>query len=180
MKDNSLCIDTERLRLEPLTLADAIFVKTLFNDPDCLRFIGDKHIVDVASAERYLENGPIASYRVHGFGLFKVVMKSAKQVIGCCGLLKRDHLPNPDIGFAGLPTFRGQGYLYEASLAVLEHAKAGGVHRTIHALVDPDNIASIHLLKKLGMSYQRKLEPPVVERETNVYGLDFGDLTKDK
>jgi RimJ/RimL family protein N-acetyltransferase len=173
MNATPLRIETERLMLEVLSFSDALFVKTLFNDPDCLRFIGDKGIVDIPSAERYLEQGPMASYQTHGFGLLKIITKETAQVIGCCGLLQRDYLTEPDIGFAGLPEFRGHGYLYEASLAILAQAKEKGIYQTIHALVDPENIASVNLLKKLGMTYQRKLIPPQDDRETDVYGILF-------
>jgi RimJ/RimL family protein N-acetyltransferase len=150
-----------------------MFIKTLFNDPDCLRFIGDKGIVDRQSAERYLENGPMTSYREHGFGMLKIVVKETQDVIGCCGLLQRDYLPEPDIGFAGLLEYRGQGYLYEASVAVLMKAKERGIYRTIHGLVDPENLASINLLKKLGMTYQQKLKQPVDDKESYVYRIHF-------
>ncbi len=165
-------IETERLILEALTLDDADFVKDLFNDPDSLRYIGDKQIYDRASSERYLLDGPMASYENYGFGILKVSVKSTGVPIGCCGLLQREYLAGPDIGFSSLPQFRGQGYLYEAGSAVLEHAKAKS-YESIYGIVSPDNIASIKLLKKLGLDYQGPLPSDVEERTTDVYCIKF-------
>jgi RimJ/RimL family protein N-acetyltransferase len=166
-----LYLETERLILEKVTFSDAVFIKTLFNDPDCLRFIGDKQIADIPSAERYIETGPLLSYQQHGFGLLKVVKKASRDLVGCCGLLQRDYLPCPDIGFAALPDFRGQGYLYEAASSILQRVKEVGCYPSIEALVDPDNSASIQLLKKLGFTYLREITPAVDGRKTNVYGI---------
>jgi RimJ/RimL family protein N-acetyltransferase len=159
--------------MKPLALTDAGFVKALFNDPDCLRFIGDKQLVDLPSAARYIENVPMVSYRQHGFGILKMLLKETNQSIGCCGLLQRDYLQGPDIGFAVLPAFRRQGFLYEAAQAMLLRVKEMRCYPAIDALVDPENKASIALLKKLGFAYQRKLNPPQDDRDTDVYVMIF-------
>jgi RimJ/RimL family protein N-acetyltransferase len=100
---------TERLELVHLTLEDAPFILELVNDPAWLRFIGDRGVRTLAQAEAYLQDGPLASYATHGFGLYLVRRKSDGAPLGMCGLLKRPSLPQPDIGFAYLPQFTGQG-----------------------------------------------------------------------
>ncbi len=146
-------IHTERLTLRPFTLDDTAFILELVNTPGWLQFIGDRHIHTPEQARQYLENGPLKSYEQHGFGLYRVSLKTDDTPIGMCGLLKRDTLPHPDIGFAFLPAHTGQGYAYEAATAVQAFAHNTLGISTLCAIVLPTNATSIRLLEKIGMVY---------------------------
>ena len=75
-----------------------------------------------------------------------------------CGLIKRDTLPDVDVGYAFLPEFRGKGYAYEAAAAVLTHGNRQFGLRRIVAITTPSNDASIRVLEKAGMKFERLLE----------------------
>ncbi len=155
---NTPVISTERLALERLTHGDAAFIVELLTDADWLRYIGDRGVRSAADAIGYLDNGPLASYAAHGFGLYRVTLHSTGEAIGLCGLLKRDALPDVDIGYAFLPSFRGHGYAFEAASATLRHAReALGLTRIV-AIVSPENAGSIRVLQKLGMTYERMVQ----------------------
>lgn len=146
-------LQTARLSLHEFTTDDAEFVRGLLNDPSFLRFIGDRHVRTLDDARRYLVAGPIASYARHGFGLYLVRLRASATPIGMCGLLKRDTLDDVDVGFAFMPEFRGQGYAREAASAVMDLARtAHGLSRVV-AIVSPDNVASIALLRSLGFGH---------------------------
>ncbi len=146
-------LTTARLRLDELqaTDADAAFVVELLNDPDFLRHIGDKQVRDATDARRYIDEGPRTSYARHGFGLWKATLLATGEAAGMCGLLKRDHLPDADIGYAWLPRFRGQGLAAEAATAVLAHAFGPLRRPRVLAIVSEGNAASQQLLHKVGM-----------------------------
>lgn len=111
----------------------------------------------------------MASYERHGFGLYRVAIRSTDEAAGICGLLQRDWLECPDIGFAYLPRFRSRGYAFEAASAVLDHARTGlGIGR-VAAITSPDNAGSIGLLCKLGFRFDRVARPAEGEPEVNVY-----------
>ena len=75
-----------------------------------------------------------------------------------CGLIKRDTLPDADVGYAFLPEFRGKGYAYEAASAVLEHGnRVFGLQRIL-AITSLDNASSIRVLEKAGMKFERTME----------------------
>src|ERR1700754_2364633 len=95
-----LILETERLLLRPIKTDDAPFVLTLLNEPSFLRFIGDKKVRNLEDARQYLLNGPTASYERRGVGLLLVRLKDSIIPAGMCGLLKREEVPDPDIGFA--------------------------------------------------------------------------------
>ena len=148
-------IETDRLLLRRLTTEDAGFILRLLNEPSYMHFIGDKGVRTIDGARDYILKGPIASYEQFGFGLYLTALKDSEVPIGICGLLKRDSLPDVDIGFAFLPQFRSQGYAHEAASAVMIHGRDDlGLNRIV-AIVSPDNERSIKLLGKLGLKFER-------------------------
>ena len=149
--------ETERLRLVHLTLDDAPFILALLNDPDWLRHIGDRGVRTLEDARGYLEHGPVAMVAREGFGLWKVERRADGAAMGMCGLIRRRTLDDVDLGFALLPAFRGQGYTYEAAAATLRHGRARFGLGRIVAIVSPGNAASIRLLEKLGMTFERRM-----------------------
>jgi RimJ/RimL family protein N-acetyltransferase len=146
-------LKTERLLLRQATVDDAQFILALLNEPSFLRYIGDKQVRNLEDARQYILNGPVASYERYGFGLLLVELRDSHTPIGMCGLLKRDELPDPDIGFALLPNFWSKGFAFEAAAAVLEDARAR-VPRVL-AITFLDNEASIGLLQRLGFRFEK-------------------------
>jgi len=144
--------------LRGLNAKDAPFILTLLNEPSFLRFIGDKKVRTVEDAEQYIQTGPAASYERHGFGLCLVELKDAHTPIGICGLLKRDELPDPDIGFAFLPDFWNKGYAFESAAAVMNDARERLNLSRILAITNQDNESSIKLLQKLGLHVERVIK----------------------
>lgn len=163
-------LETPRLVLRRLCDDDAAFLVELLNDPAFLRNIGDKGVRTEDDARRYLREGPAASYEEHGFGLYRVERRLDGAVAGICGLLQRDKLPAPDVGFAFLPGFRSQGYATEAASAVVAHAREDlGLERLL-AIVSPGNAASIHVLGKLG--FVRRDRAHLAGDEVDLYEHD--------
>ncbi|HYV09428.1 MAG TPA: GNAT family N-acetyltransferase [Pyrinomonadaceae bacterium] len=148
-------LETERLSLRKLTVDDAEFILALLNEPSFLRYIGDKKVRNLDDARQYILNGPVASYERHGFGLNCVELRESHTPIGMCGLLKREELPDPDIGFALLPDFWNKGFAFEAAEAVLKDAH--NLQRIL-AITSLDNHASINLLQRLGFRFEKVVQ----------------------
>ncbi len=144
-------LETPRLALREFTHGDDAFVLRLVNEPSWLRFIGDRGVRTLPDARRYLDDGPRRSYARNGFGLWCVALRPSGTPVGMCGLIRRDTLPDVDVGFAFLPEAWGQGYARESAAAVLAHARdVLGLSRIL-AITDPDNAASIRVLEAVGM-----------------------------
>ncbi len=155
-----IVLETERLAIRHLTLDDAEFVQEIVNEPSFLENIGDRNVKNLDDARRYLTDGPLASYERNGFGLFAVVLKGTDAPIGMCGLIRRDTLPDVDIGYAFLPRFWGNGYAYESTAAMLKYGRnTHGLERII-AIVSPGNTASIKVLEKIGLRFDRRIDTP--------------------
>lgn len=141
---------TDRLAFAELTVADAPFLVRLLNDPSFVANIRDSGVRTDADACGYVANGPAASYAAHGFGLWRVDDRATGDPIGMCGVLKRDGLDDPDLGFAVLGEAQGRGYATEAGRATLGHARSAlGLERIV-AIVAPHNSGSARVLEKLG------------------------------
>jgi RimJ/RimL family protein N-acetyltransferase len=147
-------VETERLRLRRLVPDDAAFVLELLNEPSFLRFVGDRGARTLDDARAYLLRGPLAHYDRHGFGLYLVLRKDDGLPLGICGLVKRDVLPDVDVGFAFLPRFWSKGYALESAAAVLAYARSVLGLKRVVAVTTPDNQASIRVLEKLGLSFE--------------------------
>lgn len=150
---------TQRLVLREFTFEDDGFILELLNEPGFLRFIGDKGVRTLADARHYLQEGPMDSYRQNGFGLYAVCLGEAAPV-GMCGLVNREGLDDPDIGFAFLSRHWGNGYAVEAAAAVLDHGRRLLELPRILAITSPDNWASIAVLEKIGFKFRRLMHLP--------------------
>ena len=165
----SYVLETERLILREFTLADANFIIELVNTPGWLRFIGDRNIKIEEQAKEYLRNGPLKSYEMNGYGLSLVGLKPDGTPIGMCGIIKRDTLENPDIGFAFLPEFEGKGLAFEIAYATLTYANEVLKIPVIFAITIPGNSRSIKLLEKMGFKYSNNFTSPTDNIELSLY-----------
>lgn len=162
-------VETNRLVLRQVTDADAGFILDLLNQPSFLRFIGDKGVRNTDDAKRYIQTGPLASYERFGFGLYLVELKETSVPIGMCGLLKRDTLPEVDVGFAFLPDYWSQGYAFESTSAVMTYGREVLGLRRILAITSLDNNASIRLLEKVGLKFEGLITLPE-QGEVRLFG----------
>lgn len=166
-------LQTRRLDLRRFTVDDAAFIFDLLNDPDFIRFIGDKGIRTLHDARNYVLNGPLASYERFGFGMYLVSLRADGTPIGMCGLVKREALPDVDVGFALLPGFRGQGYAAEAAGAVVAYGQREFGLRRIAGIVDPANSGSIRVLETLGLTFERMILMPGAASEIKLFARDL-------
>jgi [ribosomal protein S5]-alanine N-acetyltransferase len=162
-------IQTRRLALRRLELSDAAFILELLNEAEFLQFIGDKGVRDLDTAREYILRGPVDSYGRHGFGLYAACLYDGTP-IGICGLVKREGLADVDVGFAFLSRYRSKGYAVESASAVLEHARRVLRLRRIVAITSPDNAASVAVLERIGLKFERMIRLAEHSPELKLYG----------
>jgi RimJ/RimL family protein N-acetyltransferase len=152
-----IVLQTERLQLRLLTEADADFMYALMNTDGWKQFIGDRGIRNAEDALHYMQKIYLPSYTTHGFGFYAVEVSGVNAPIGLCGLIKRAELEDTDIGFAFLPEHSGKGYATESAKAVLKFAKEVLKLKSIVAITTPDNVSSLNVLRKIGLSVQKTI-----------------------
>ena len=168
-------LTTERLELRWLTLDDTLLMFAVWNDPAFMRYVADRGIRTLEQARAAVEAGPLRLYAENGYGPFRVRRRADGVDMGICGLFRRDDLEAPDIGFAILPDFCGKGYGLEASAAVLEYARNTLGLSSVSAIVSPHNEASIGLLEKLGMRFERPIRMPGEDHDISLYRVDLAN-----
>jgi len=173
MTESITVIETPRLRLRTVTPDDAAFYMELVNDPSWIANIGQRNIHTLEAARAALATGPMAQFRQHGYCLYILERLSDGALVGMGGLVRRDSLPGPDIGYAVRPAYWGQGYAYEAAAAIMRHAQHVLRLPTVYGITSQKNQASINLLNKLGLHFERFSRLPPEGRETNIYRKDF-------
>ncbi len=130
----------------------------IWNSPGFRRFVGDRGIRNLEAARQSLSRGILNQYARCGFGPYRVALRDGTP-IGIAGLFVRDELDGvPDLGYALLPNWTGEGYAFEAATAVLDDADDRLGLPLLYAIVSPDNSASIRLLEKVGMRYEKQID----------------------
>jgi ribosomal-protein-alanine N-acetyltransferase len=140
---------TPRLLIRQFQRSDSDYILRQLNEPSWLLNIGDRGVRNLVDAEAFIESRLMAHCEKFGFGFYLLVDKAANQPVGMCGMIQRDFLPSPDLGYALLESCWNQGYAYEAAVAVLQHAERDLNIHELFAMTLPTNAASIRLLGKL-------------------------------
>ncbi len=167
-----MLLETERLIIRKLTLDDASFFFELVNDPDWIRFIGDRNVQTIDDAKDYLQNRIFKSYEDSGFGFYAVVLKSTNEVVGITGFVDRDELEDVDVGFAFLPKGRGKGYAFESTQALMEYGIKTLKFKKVLAIANNDNERSHNLLKKLGFVFEKYVKLYDEEDEISLFSFN--------
>lgn len=141
-------IETERLCLRPVTADDLDELVRLHADPLVARFMG-------SPTREWLVNWLRSSdeeWEERGHGRLAIVDKESGEFLGRTGLKYWPQFGETETGWALHAEARGQGYATEAARAVLDWAFPRFDAPYFTAMIRPDNIASIAVAERLGMS----------------------------
>jgi RimJ/RimL family protein N-acetyltransferase len=165
-------IETPRMSLREISPEDDGFIFALMNEPAYHQFIGDRGIRTLENARAYILAKLTPSYARHGYGLYLGELKETRVPIGICGFVKRDALEHPDIGFAFLREHWSRGLAFEAARATMDYGFGALGLKTVLGVTSQGNQASIRLLEKLGLRYQRMVRVPPVDRDSMLFSTE--------
>src|ERR1051325_7272568 len=148
-----IILETEHLSLRAFIEVDAEPFFKLNTNPDVLRFVPDKALVDVDQARQMLLDHPIADYQKHGFGRCACILKSSGENIGFAGLKYLEELGEVDVAYRLMRAYWGLGLATEAARASVRFGFTELGLKKIIGLVMPENIASVRVLEKTGLRY---------------------------
>jgi RimJ/RimL family protein N-acetyltransferase len=166
-------LETERLILREIDERDDAFMLDLLNQPSFIKYIGDRNVRDLEQSREFIESRYRKSYRDNGFGLYAVELKETGEVIGICGFVRRDSLPDTDIGFAFLPAFERKGYAFESARAVMEYGRTVLGLKRVLAITTQDNESSGRLLEKLGFKFDGLITQPHDREELKLFSAEI-------
>lgn len=165
--------ETSRLIISEFAITDAPFYLQLLNTPKWIKYIGDRHVKTIAEAKAYLLEKTIPAYSKQGFGFYKLTNKETQKPIGTAGLISREKLQHPDIGFALLPEYESKGFGHEASIKILDLAQNKFNLKRVLGITLEHNLASIKLLEKLGLHFEKKVKPFEDDKELLLFAKDL-------
>jgi RimJ/RimL family protein N-acetyltransferase len=152
----SIISTTERLTLRQFSTAEAADFYALNDDPEVVRFTGDRAFVDVEEARRLLAT--YDSYQQRGYGRWSVYLRETDQYIGFCGLAYRPQTDEVDLGFRFFRWCWGNGYASEAGWASLALGfEQFSLDRIVGRAME-QNLASHRVLVRLGMHRESSFE----------------------
>ncbi len=171
-------LETERLILREVVESDDEFILDLLNQPSFIKYIGDRNVRTLEQSREFIESRYRKSYAEHGFGLYAVELKSqitnpkSQILIGICGFVRRDTLPDVDIGFAFLPQFERKGYAFESASAVMNYGRAVLGLKRVVAITTEDNESSGRLLEKIGFKFEGLITQPHDAEELKLFSSE--------
>lgn len=162
-------LETERLTLREITVADAPAMYALNLDPEVIQYTGDEAFSSLSEAETFIRNYP--DYARNGYGRWAVIRKADGAMLGWCGLKYLPETGETDIGYRFFKKYWGNGYATEAARACLDFGFKKLNLETLVARAMHANAASINVMKKLGMTYRNEVtceaHPAVCYQITN-------------
>ena len=151
----SFIIETERLGMREFEPGDAEEFFALCTNPEVMRYIPGEDVPPTVEAMRQkILNYP--DYKKHGFGRWSCIPKKTGRFIGFTGLKRlEDFGDEVDLGYRFFPEFWGQGIATEAGLPCIEYGFEVLELDRIIGFAIPENVASIRVLEKCGMTVER-------------------------
>ena len=150
-------IYTNRLMLRPFNEDDAEGMFRLDSDPRVHRFLGNQTVTDISQSREVIQN-VLRQYTENGIGRWAAVLRSTGEFIGWSGLKLMTDEPEPyyDVGYRLMPEYWGHGYATESAAAAIKYGFDTMGLSTIIGTAHEENIASIAVLKKCGLTYRKK------------------------
>ncbi|MBT8266292.1 MAG: GNAT family N-acetyltransferase, partial [Bacteroidia bacterium] len=129
----------------------------LYSDPEVQKYTGEPVVTSLEEMKKAIELR-ILNYKKYGYGRWATVLKNGNQFVGWAGLAYLPEFDEVDLGYRFFPEYWGSGLATEASRAILNYGFDVLKLDRIVAIAMKENKASIRVMEKVGMEYD-KLAP---------------------
>lgn len=146
-------LETNRLLLREFNISDAESFYELNLNPNVIKYTGNSAFRDINEAKSFLQN--YSDYQKNGFGRWAVIQKSTQEFLGWCGLKYDENLDETDIGFRFFEHLWNKGFATESAKVCIDYGFEKLNLKTIVGRAMKENIASIKVLEKIGLQYER-------------------------
>jgi len=162
-----LLFETERLWMTEWQAADWLAFRPIAQDPDVMRYIDSGKLWSDERVRHFVQS-QIQKVKESGFCHWKLIERASGALIGFCGL--QHYEGEIEIGWWLAKACWGRGLGTEAArVALLDALQRVRLPRVI-AMAQPENRASIHIMEKLGMRFERNAARNGIN--VVVYGID--------
>lgn len=147
-------IETARLTLKEVSLANSMDMFEIFSDEETLKYYDVEPVHEVEEVKDLMEVllNRFKNKKGIRWGLY---LKDSGKLIGTCGYhdVNRQAL-RAEIGYELSRDFWGKGYMKEALEAILDYGFNNMGLNRIQALAEPENEKSIGILKRVGFTQE--------------------------
>jgi ribosomal-protein-alanine N-acetyltransferase len=150
-------LQTERLRLRPLTPDDAEALHRLWTDPGVRQYLWDGEVIAREKTEEIVRRSA-ELFETTGLGLWAVLPRDSEALAGFCGYWFFRDPPELELLYGIAEEQWGRGLATEAARAMLRYGFEVLGFERIAASTDAANTASVRVMEKLGMTFDRRAE----------------------
>lgn len=154
-RDTTTIAETERCILRAWSPEDLDDATEMYLRPEHADFFLHEPI-----DRGHIRRGIASSILLHekfGYSFWPLFLKETGALIGHCGLQPLREVGEIEVGYLVVPEHRGKGIATEAARAAVGYGfKKLGLPRIV-AIALPENTASIRVMEKLGMEYEKNI-----------------------
>ncbi|MDQ2854453.1 MAG: GNAT family N-acetyltransferase [Chloroflexota bacterium] len=167
-------IQTQRLTLRPFREGDATALFELSQDPDVMRYVGDRAVPTFQDTWRWIA-GWLGHWAMRGYGQWAIEERSSGRLIGRAGIINPADWPGAEVGYLLGRSWWGHGYATEAAQAAMNWGFEQIGFADLLSLIDPANEASIAVATRLGESLRG--ETDLWGHTVLIYGISRTEWT---
>lgn len=149
----SVCVETARLKLVPLSSRFNADLLRLFHDPE----VADWLFVTGPPTREQLEARTTLHEHVwaeRGYGMFAVLEKVSGKFVARVGAMTTPETGRIEIAWSTIRDAWGKGYASEAAQASIDFTFAHSALDALDCYLRPDNTGSRRVAEKVGFLYQ--------------------------
>jgi len=149
-------LETQRIVLREFQFEDFDALAAILCDPETMRYYPVSF--DRAAVADWIQRNR-TRYANDGHGLWAMILKSTRELIGDCGLVRQsvDAVDEIEIGYHVRRDLWNQGYASEAARACRDHGFANLKVTRLISLIRPENLASRRVAEKNGMTIWKEV-----------------------
>lgn len=169
MIPEDVSIETERLLLRPAALEDFDAYAEFSGDADARRYLGGPQPRALAWRSFLQLAG---AWHLQRVSMFSMLLRENNAWVGYVGPWCPEGWPGTEVGWGVLPKYWGKGYATEGAVAAMDWAFENlGWDEIIHT-IDPRNVASVAVARKLGAIHRGpgKLPAPYENAPVEIWG----------
>jgi ribosomal-protein-alanine N-acetyltransferase len=148
-------IDTERLRLRPLTPPDLDALHGLLIQPGVRRYLLDDEIIPRERTQSFIDIS-VASFDANGYGLWGATAKGSEGLVGFCGFWLFHEPPRLELLYGLGDDSRGKAFATEMAVAMIRYGFDSLGFTRIEASTDAPNAASVAVMERAGMNFWKR------------------------
>ena len=149
-----MILETERLILRRFVPGDAGALAVVLGDAVAMEFY--PAAFDRTAVEQWIAKN-VERYRNHGHGLWAMLLKESRELIGDCGctLQEVEGKNEIEVGYHVRRDLWGRGYATEAARACIDYGFQKLGARRVISMIRPENARSIRVAEKNGMAREK-------------------------